>query len=46
MNGIAAYLCLLKERLYDKLSLEGMQLPDKYKEKFDVSSEDPALSGS
>jgi hypothetical protein len=29
----------------NKLSLEGMQLPEKYKAKFDVSSEGPS-SGS
>jgi hypothetical protein len=27
---------------YDKLSLVGMQLPEKYKENFDVSSEGPS----
>jgi hypothetical protein len=27
---------------YNKLSLVGMQLPEEYKENFDVSSEDPS----
>ena len=31
---------------YYKLSLAGMQLPEKYKGNFDVSSEDPVFSNS